>query len=292
MMARDLSGDVAQRLAAALRSATGSAWRTWLRLSVLPGVRQFRGIAWRRMEPLSRGRPRGTPIARAHWARFLAAHSEDVRGRALEIGTTTTIRAIGGAAITRADAMDVVANVPEVTVVADLARADHVPGDTYDCFVNQFTLHLIADIDSALFHAIRILRPGGVLLASFPCLDEDMPNGLDMGTGAVMFVHRWFTRAGVESLLRRTGLGDGDYDITEYGNLFARIAYQLNLAAEELTPRELWTSDPRYPLLVCVRAVKPEGWSASPPPLRAGWQPPTVPVRWSPATGHHAPPPQ
>jgi hypothetical protein len=139
-----------------------------------------------------------------------------------------------------------------------------------------------------MYHSIRILRPGGVLLANFPCLDEEFPDGLDMGTGAALFVHRWFTRAGVEVLLRRAGLAEGDYRITIYGNLFARLAHQLNMAAEELTRFELRTRDPRYPLLICVRALKPAGWSAEKPVAREAWLPPARPATWTAETGHHA----
>jgi SAM-dependent methyltransferase len=271
-----------------LKRLIGAAWRTSLRLSTLPVLRRLRGLQLRRLEPLSGGRPRGTPIVREYWSQFLQEHRGDIRGRALEIGTTRTIRHFGGAEVTRADGIDLVAHSPEITVVADLARADAVPPDTYDCFVNQFSMHVIADVESAVYHSLRILRPRGVLLANFPCLDEEFPNGLDMGTGP-LFVHRWFTRAGVEGLLRRAGLGDADYRVTTHGNLFARVAYQLNMAAEELTPHELRMTDPRYPLLICVRAVKPADWSADKPVPSETWLPSLPAARWTAETGHHAP---
>ena len=61
----------------------------------------------------------------------------------------------------------------------------------------------------------------------------------------------------VENLLRRAGLSSGDYRMEIFGNLFTRVAYQMNLPAEELARHELDHVDPGHPLLICVRAVKP-----------------------------------
>jgi SAM-dependent methyltransferase len=270
-----------------IHSLAGAVWWAGIRMSTLPLLRHLRAVGLRRLEPLSGGRPRGTPIVRHYWARFLDAHRADIRGHALEIGTTRTIREYGGSRLDRADAIDLSAHGPEITVVADLTRADEVASDTYDCFVNQFTMHVIHDVESALYHSVRILKPGGVLLVNFVCVDDYFPDGIDMGTGKPMYVHWWFTPIGVENLLRRAGLGDGDYQLTTYGNLFARIGYQLNMAAEELAPRELASRDPAYPLLVCVRAVKPEGWSAPRPALRDPWLPAAPTAVWTPERGHH-----
>src|SRR6266705_5088814 len=160
---------------------------------------------------------------------YLEAHKADIRGTALEIGTTETIRQFGRIAVTRAEAIDLSLHSPEVTVVADLSRADNVPSDHYDCFVNQFTMHLIYDAEAALYHSIRILKPGGVLLVNFPCVDYYFPRGLDMHTGAPLFLFWWFTPIQVENLMRRLGLAQDQYELTIYGNLFARVAYQMNM---------------------------------------------------------------
>lgn len=84
---------------------------------------------------------------------------------------TKHIKKYGGEALTQADALDLTSHSPEVRVVADLSRADHVAGDTYDCFVNPFTTAVIYDVEAALYHAIRLLKPGGVLLVNFWCVD-------------------------------------------------------------------------------------------------------------------------
>jgi SAM-dependent methyltransferase len=242
----------------------------------------------RRLRPLSEGRPRGTPIVRHYWTRFLDRHREDIRGRALEIGSTDTLERLGGDAVLGAEALDLAADSGRVTVVADLARADSVPSDTYDCFVVPFTMHVVYDVDAALYHAIRILRPGGVLLVNFPCVDYYFSEGLDMGTGPVLYPFHWFTPIEVENLFRRLSLGDDDYEMVAYGNLFARIAYEVNMGAEELTASELAHVDPGHPLIVCGRIVKPPTWDAVRPVYREAWTPAGAARRWTPERGHYA----
>ena len=242
----------------------------------------------RRLKPLWNGRPHGMTIIRYYWARYLEAHRADIRGRGLEIGTTDTIRRYGGAALTQAEALDLAAHSPEVTVVADLSRADHVPGDTYDCFVNQFTTAVIYDIEAALYHAVRLLKPGGVLLINFWCVDYYLHDGLDMGTGAPMYMHWWFTPIHVDDMLHRVGLTESDYQVEIFGNLLSRVAYLMNLPAAELTPEELDTKDPGQPMLICVRAVKPADWQAARPAYRDPAYLPSTPARkHSPTTRHY-----
>ena len=271
----------------ALTQVLRSPRATLARLFSLPVARDLRCIQLRRLEPLGHGRQRGTPVVRAYWARFLRAHRADIRGVGLEIGTNLTLLQYGGPKLVCADVLDVTRHSPEVTVVADLSRADHIPADSYDCFVNQFTMHLIFDLEAALFHSIRILKPGGVLLVNFPCVDYYFPRGLDMGTGQPMFLFWWFTPIQVENLLRGAGLCHRDYELTVYGNLFARVAYQMNISAEELTRQELDYEDPGHPLLICARVRKPTDWQAAKPVYRDAWLPETRPSRWNPLTGHY-----
>jgi SAM-dependent methyltransferase len=254
----------------------------------LPLLRQLRCARLRRLSPLANGQQHGLPIVRHYWAQFLAGHRADIHGRGLEIGTTETIRHYGGAALTGADAIDLASHNPEVTVVADLTKADELPGNVYDCFVNQFTMHLIYDLDSALYHSLRLLKPGGVLLANFPSVEYCFSRGLDMGTGAPLFVFWQFTPLQVENLLRRLGLADADFELELFGNLFTRVAYQMNMPAEELTRTELDYVDPGHPLLICARVVKPTGWNVPTPAPLTPWLPDVAPARWNPVTGHYA----
>ncbi len=256
-------------------------WRSW------PLIRQLRSLQWRRLRPLAAGRQEELSVIRYYWADFLERQRPDLRGRGLEIGETATLRHYGGTALTQADAIDLTPHSPAVRIVADLARADGVPGEQYDCFLMQFTTNVIFDIRSALYHALRLLVPGGVLLTNFWCTDFYFADGLDMGTGAPLYMHWFFTPVQVENLLHEVGLTPADYQLTLYGNLLAKNAFLLNLPARELTPSERDFQDPGQPLLICARLVRPAHWQMPPPTARQpSWLPPGPPLRLAAETGH------
>ena len=108
-----------------------------------------------------------------------------------------------------------------------------------------------------------------------------------MGTGRPLFMYWWFTPIQVENLLQQAGLSGDDYQMEIYGNLFTRVAYQMNMPAEELTHREVNYRDPGHPLLICVRVVKPMQWKARKPTYRDPWHPDVKPARWNSETGHY-----
>lgn len=66
------------------------------------------------------------------------------------------VAAIFDASVTQADALDISAHSDEVTVVADLSRADHITADQFDCFLNQFTMTVVYDVEAALYHSVSI----------------------------------------------------------------------------------------------------------------------------------------
>jgi len=226
-------------------------WLAW------PLVRQLRCLQLRRVTVLYPERARGTPVVRYYWGRFLAKHRDDIRGRVLEIGETSTVRAFGGSQIQQATAIDIAPTSSEVTIVADLARADHVEPDQFDCFVNQFTMHIIDDFKAALYHSIRLLKPAGVLLINFPAR-----SGYDLKGAGRACVYHWFTPAGVEKALADLGMTKDDYELTTYGNFLSLTAYMAGIPVEELTNRELDYEERDIPLLICAKVVKPLHWPA------------------------------
>jgi hypothetical protein len=278
------AGDLFSRRLGQARRVLSSRWSAMLGL---PVIRSLRGLQLRRLRPFANGRQSGRPVIRYYWDRFVEAHCADITGICLEIGSTVTIRRLGGQSVTQADGVDVTQHSDEISLVADLSRADHLAGDTYDCFVIPFTTHLIYDVEAALYHSVRILKPGGVLLVNFPCVDYYFASGLDMGTGKPLFVFWWFTPIHVENLLRRAGLTSADYQIRIDGNLFARVAYQMNMPAEELSQAELDHIDHGHPLVISVRAVKPIAWQAARPEYKDAWEPSGPAAAWNSRTGHY-----
>lgn len=260
---------------------TSRNWRSW------PIIRHLRGIGFRRVAPFGEGRQGPISVIRYYWANFLEFYREDFRGRALEIGDTNTIRFYGGSKLTHAEALDLSAHNVAVQVVADLTRADQVAGDQYDCFLLQFSTNVLYDIKSALYHAVRLLKPGGVLLTNFWTTDFYFHNGLDMGTGGPIYMHHWFTPIQVADMLHGLALAPTDYELRTYGNLLTKIAFLLNMPAREFILQELDYVDPFQPLLVCVRVVKPINWGAPKPDyLEPLWLPTGKPQQLHPITGH------
>src|SRR5258708_2013151 len=143
-------------------------------------VRRLARPAWlgtlRRVTPLSDswGFDRGTPVDRYYIEQFLEQHRQDIRGRVLEIRDSTYTNRFGSA-VEQRDVLDLNSSNAQATLIADLAAADGVSSNLFDCFVLTQTLQFIYDTRSALTHTCRILRPGGVLLATVPSVSRLAP---------------------------------------------------------------------------------------------------------------------
>ena len=221
-------------------------WRQRLRRLLRP--------AWlgtlRRTTPLRRhwGADRGTPVDRFYIERFLAAHGSDVHGRVLEVKDGGYARRFGRE-VSAVDVLDIYPANPEATVIADLTAADGIPSDSYDCFILTQTLQFILEPRAALGHAHRVLRPGGVLLATVPTVSRVIRE-FDYLSDF------WrFTTASCSALFSER-FGATQVRVEGRGNVLVSIAFLAGLAAEELSARELESHDPDFTLLVTVRAVK------------------------------------
>jgi hypothetical protein len=205
----------------------------------------------RRTEPISRefGFDRGQPVDRYYIENFLMRHADDVHGRTLEIGDDSYTRRFGGDRVEQADVLHAHGNNPLATFVGDLTKADHIPSNAFDCIVLTQTLHLIFDLDAAVKTLHRILKSGGVLLATVPGISQ-IENGEWRST--------WFwsfTTLSAQRLLARH-FKDEDVSVQAHGNVLAAIAFLQGVAAEELTRDELDAEDALYPMLITIRAQK------------------------------------
>src|SRR5262245_9564385 len=128
----------------------------------------------RRVTPVSRefGYDRGKPVDRYYVENFLARQAGDIQGRVLEIGDAAYTRQFGGERVTISDVLHVEAGNPAATIMGDLTHADHIPTNTFDCFILTQTLQFVYDVQAALQTTYRILKPGGVLLATFPGISQ------------------------------------------------------------------------------------------------------------------------
>ena len=227
----------------------------WLLRRVRPGsVPAFGRIDFgdlRRTSPLDRhfGYGRGRPVDRAYIEAFLEREQAAIRGHVVEVGEATYTRRFGADRVTRSDVLHVDPEAPGATVIADLADADHVPSDAFDCIVLTQTLQLVYDLPSAVRTLHRILAPGGTLLATAPGLSQ-----LDEG----VWRDSWFWGFTAASLTRlfAEAFASPDVTIEAHGNVLAAVAMLEGVASAELRQAELDADDPRYPVILTVRAVK------------------------------------
>jgi SAM-dependent methyltransferase len=192
------------------------------------------------------GADRGLPVDRWYIERFLDRHRSDITGRVLEIKESVYTDRFGHDVKERA-VLDVDPANERATHVADLAVADGVPSDSFDCFVLTQTLQYVWDVPAALTHAHRVLRPGGVLLLTVPVTSKvtDPP-----------LTDYWrFTPAAVRRVLEGA-FGEGAVAVEGFGNVLTQVAFLKGLAVEDLTPGDFAVSDERFPLIVCARAVR------------------------------------
>ncbi len=227
----------------------------WRREKNVPAAGHVDFGSLRRLTPISRrwGKDRGgQPIDRYYIERFLAAHAGDIRGRVLEVGDDRYARRFGDDAVMRRDILHPVPGNPQATIVADLARGgDQLPEAAFDCVILTQVLHVISDPGAAVRTVHRILRPGGVVLASVAGISQvsrwDMERWGDHWRFTTLSARRLFASVFPPELV----------SVASYGNVLAAIAFLHGLAAQDLRPEELDHHDPDYQVLITVRAARP-----------------------------------
>ena len=219
-------------------------------------LRRMQPVRWRylrRVTPISDsfGFHRGRCLDRYYIEHFLRHHQNDIHGRVLEILDPQYTKQFGGTRVTQSDVLHAAPGNPQATLVGDLATGEGIPQGVFDCLIITQTLHLIYDIHSAVANCYASLKPGGVLLATFPGICQISRYDAD----------RWGDYWRLTSLSARRAFGDvfspENLDVKAHGNVLVAVAYLHGLAVEELSPRELNHHDPNYEIVITVRAVRP-----------------------------------
>lgn len=213
------------------------------------------------LTPRSRnyGFDRGTPVDRFYIDDFIARHAGTqqptvgvVRGRVLEFGDATYAGryAAPGAQI---DIAHVEPDHPGATVRGDLTERDDLPSDDFDCVLCTQVLNAIVNVPDAIATLYRILRPGGVVLATLPGITPISRPDIDH------WGDYWrFTTMSARAMFERS-FPPPNVHVEAYGNLRAAIALLKGRPAEELSAAELELRDPYYEIVIAVRARKPAG---------------------------------
>lgn len=204
-----------------------------------------------RIDPVSIlfGYDRGKPIDRYYIENFLLHHKLDIHGRVLEVGDNNTKR-FGGNQVKQSDILHAIEGNPSATIVADIAHADNIPSNTFDCIILTQTLQFIYDLSAAVNHLYRILKPNGVLLITIPGISQISRYDMD----------RWgdywrFTTSSAQRLFEEE-FSSESVEVKAYGNVLAATTFLYGLAVEDLKSEQLDYHDPDYQMLIAVRAVK------------------------------------
>lgn len=206
----------------------------------------------RRLTPISEqwGFDRGTPIDRHYIEEFLSAHADDIAGDVLEVDAPTYTHRFGGRGVRRSEVLHVEDDRPGVTMIGDLTRPDDFEPEQFDCVILTQTLQFIPRPDAAIRTVHRVLRPGGVVLATFPGISKISREDMD----------RWGCHYSFTSLSAATLFGEvfepDAVTVDAAGNVLAASAFLYGLAAADLAASDLGHRDPDYELLVRVRAVR------------------------------------
>ena len=247
----------ADRARAGLRGLRNS-WRSWARRhSVDPVVGSVRWGDFGATTPTSEsfGFDRGLPVDRFFLETWLTEHHSDIQGRVLEVAEDLYATHYGGSAVRQVDllfAPGFEEDAPAKAICADLCTLQGVEDKAYDCLIITQTLQFCPEPFLAAQSLARVLKPSGVCLATFAGIapissyDEE----------------RWgeywrITEQGAHALFD-PAFGATQVEVVSYGNVAAACAFLQGLCSEDLSPEQLQSHDPRYPILVCLRAVKPK----------------------------------
>ena len=216
-------------------------WRNWWQ------KRRYLGTT----RPVSRlfGFDRGTPVDRYYIERFLAAHRESIRGEVLEIADSTYTRKFGASRVSRAMVLHAEAG-PKIDFAGDLASGRGLSWGVADCFILTQTLMCIYDAAAAAANAVRILKPGGVLLCTVAGVTQISRYDMDR------WGHYWsFTDLGLRRLFE-TAAPTACIEVSTYGNVRAACGLLYGLCAEEIGTRDMDRHDPDYPVTVAAAVTR------------------------------------
>jgi hypothetical protein len=177
-------------------------------------------------------------------------HRDDVRGRVLEIGGSEYTEQFGGGRVTHVDVLDVTADNPKATVVADLTSADDLGENLYDVIILTQVLQLIFDVRAAVDTLHRLLKPGGVLLVTVCGISSAGSPGVAAASWCWSFTPRSLGRLLVAKF------GASAVEVQSHGNVLTAVAFLEGMVASELEPFEFDVCDAGFPVVVSARAIK------------------------------------
>lgn len=187
----------------------------------------------RKTKPLSDtfGFDRGTPIDRYYIENFLSENSKCITGKCLEVKNDAYTLKYGHHVV-QSDILDIDRTNSKATIYGDLRSLTDVPDSTYDCIMLTQVLQFIDEYEKAIAECRRILKAGGVLLATVPAMSR-----VDVRAGEWGDFWR-FTQAGAWHIFQKY-FKRKSIEIRARGNCLAGIGFWAGQSLEEMPKNKL-----------------------------------------------------
>jgi SAM-dependent methyltransferase len=188
------------------------------------------------------GYDRGNPIDRYYIEKFLRGNSSLIAGDVLEIADATYTNLYGADRVKRSMVLSYQAG-ENVDFIADLTTGVGVPENVADCFILTQTFPFVFELKASVSNALRVLRPGGVLLITVPGITQISKYDYE----------RWgqywsFTDLSLIKLFNDEPIAS--IDVKTYGNVKVACAFMYGFATHELREKDLDFHDNSYQLSI------------------------------------------
>ena len=197
------------------------------------------------------GFDRGTPVDRYYIENFFRENGRLIRGRVLEVGDNTYSSKFAQGEVAAFNVLQHAALGTDANaIIGDLTNWDSLPENSYDCFICAQTLQYTFEIHKAIAGAHRLLKPGGVLLATVPGISQISRFDADR------YGDYWrFTVDSVTRLFQP--VFEGGVEVASFGNVLSSTVLLQGIPLEELPDLSLLdVHDRNYPMIITIVARK------------------------------------
>lgn len=197
------------------------------------------------VRPVSRrfGLDRGEAIDRYYIEQFLHENRGLIKGVVLEVAGRKYTQKFGGEKVEQSLVLHTIRQ-NNVDIVGNLETGEGIPENRVDCFILTQTLLCIFDVFSAAGNAVKVLKPGGVLLVTVPGITQISRYDYE----------RWgqywsFTDQSIKKLFEKAA-PPGNIQVKTYGNVKTAAAFLYGLALHEIEKQDLDYNDNDYQLVI------------------------------------------
>ena len=182
-----------------------------------------------RTEPVEKnyGVLRGQCVSRYYIDSFLEQHRSDITGDTLEVADTDYSSRFG-TNLGRQQVLHINPDHPGATHILDLTDTDAVPESIADCFICTQTYNFIFDFMAAIRSSRKLLKPGGVLLATIQAIGPVSRIDDDLWGDFLRFM------PGGASKAMNDVFGDENVEMQIYGNALSACLQIQGIVVEDL----------------------------------------------------------